>query len=37
MSVIHVDEEALKTLSDNQYKYVVNLFKKSYDVKGVKY
>ena len=30
-------EEELKSLSDNQYKYVVSLFKKSYDVKGVKY
>ena len=30
-------EEELKSLSDNQYKYVVNLFKNSYDVKGVKY
>ena len=30
-------ETELKTLSDNQYKYVVSLFKKSYDAKGVKY
>lgn len=30
-------EDELETLSDNQYKYVVSLFEKSYNVKGVKY
>ena len=30
-------EIELKTLSKNQYDYVLSLFKKSYDVKGVKY
>ena len=30
-------EDDLKTLSKNQYNYVVSLFKKSYDVKGVRY
>ena len=30
-------ENELKTLSVNQYDYVLSLFKKSYDVKGVKY
>ena len=30
-------ENELKTLSKNQYNYVLSLFKKSYDVKGVRY
>ena len=30
-------ENELKTLSENQYNYVLSLFKESYDVKGVRY
>ena len=30
-------EKELQTLSDNQYNYVLSLFKKSYDVKGINY
>lgn len=33
----HSVEKELQTLSDNQYNYVLSLFKKSYDVKGINY
>ena len=30
-------EKELQTLSDNQYKYVLSLFKDVYDAKGINY